>query len=231
MERQINIRSGRATAQHAEGALLTRGLLGCGVIAGSLFIIVALVQAFTRPGFDIRRHPLSLLSLGDLGWIQVTDFIASGVLVLAFAIGARRVLYPGRAGTWGPLLIGAFGLGLIIAGIFHPDPALGFPPGSPAGTPTTLSWHNWLHTVGFAVSFLSVTAACFVFARRFSALSQRPWTVYCAATGALTPVLIVLGMAVLSAAGPAFAVAGALASFWVAAMAAKLAADQASGSL
>jgi hypothetical membrane protein len=231
VERQVSFRSVRATAQQAEGALLTRRLLGCGVVAGSLFITVALVQAFTRPGFDIRRHPLSLLSLGDLGWIQVADFIASGALVLAFAIGARRVLYPGRAGTWGPLLIGAFGLGLIIAGIFHPDPALGFPPGSPAGTPTTLSWHNWLHTVGFATSFISVTAACFVFARRFSALRQRAWTVYCAATGVLTPSLIVLGMAMLSAAGPAFAVAGALASFWIAAMAAKLAASHRSGIL
>ena len=30
---------------------LTRALLACGVVAGPLFMVAALVQAFTRPGF------------------------------------------------------------------------------------------------------------------------------------------------------------------------------------
>ena len=60
-----------------------------------------LVQAFTREGFDLRRHPLSLLSLGELGWIQIGNFVVAGLLVVAFAVGLRRVLHPGRGGTWG----------------------------------------------------------------------------------------------------------------------------------
>lgn len=56
----------------------TRALLACGVVAGPLFIVVALIQAFTRSGFDPVRHPLSLLSLGDLGWIQITNFVVGG---------------------------------------------------------------------------------------------------------------------------------------------------------
>ena len=95
---------------------LTRALLACGVLAGSLFMTVTLVQAFTRPGFDVLRDPISLLSLGNLGWVQITDFVGSGVLFVALAIGVWRVLHPGPAGTWGPLLLAGFGLGLVIAG-------------------------------------------------------------------------------------------------------------------
>ena len=39
----------------------TKALLICGLIAGPLYIVVGLVQAFTRPGFNIIRHDLSLL--------------------------------------------------------------------------------------------------------------------------------------------------------------------------
>jgi Protein of unknown function (DUF998) len=84
-------------------------LLACGAVAGPLYVGVALLQVLTRDGFDLRRHPLSLLSLGDLGWVQIANFVVSGLLAIAFAVGSRRVLHPGRAGTWGPLLLGLYG--------------------------------------------------------------------------------------------------------------------------
>jgi len=73
----------------------------------------ALLQAFTREGFDFRRHPISLLSNGDLGWVQITSFVVNGLLIVASAVGIRRALHPGRGGTWGPLLIGIVGAGTI----------------------------------------------------------------------------------------------------------------------
>jgi hypothetical membrane protein len=193
----------------------TRQLLASGVIAGTLFIVVALVQAFTRPGFDITRHAISMLSLGDLGWIQITDFELGGAMFIAAAIGARRVLYPGRAGTWGPVLLGGFGLGLIIAGIFRPDPGLGFPPAS-------MSWHSMLHQVGFFVAFVSVTAACFVLARRFASAGERAWTAASIAVGVGSPLLVVLGLARLVSPGVAFAIATGCVCWWFAAIAGKL---------
>jgi hypothetical protein len=51
----------------AAGTSAIKALLTGGVVAGPLFIMVGLLQAFTREGFDLRRHPLSLLSNGDLG--------------------------------------------------------------------------------------------------------------------------------------------------------------------
>jgi hypothetical membrane protein len=154
----------------------------CGVVVGPLFLAVWLIQALTREGFDLTYHPLSLLSLGDLGWIQITNFVVSGLLYVAFAAGLRRVLYHGRSGTWGPLLVALNGIGLIMAGIFTTDPGAGFPPGAPAGAPAQISWHGILHEVGFMVASLSWIAACFVFARRFAALKQRGWVAACIAT-------------------------------------------------
>ncbi len=57
---------------------LTRILLLCGAIAGPLFILTVLIQDYTRPGFDPRLDPLSLLSLGDWGWVQIVNFVLAG---------------------------------------------------------------------------------------------------------------------------------------------------------
>jgi hypothetical protein len=46
---------------------LTRMLLLCGAIAGPLFLLILLIQDYTRPGFDPRFDILSLFSLGDWG--------------------------------------------------------------------------------------------------------------------------------------------------------------------
>jgi hypothetical protein len=156
--------------------------LACGILAGPLFVAVWLIQAFTRDGYDPSYHPLSLLSLGNLGWIQIANFVVTGTLFVVCAVGMRRVLRPGRGGRWGPRLVGALGVGLIVAGVFVTDAGAGFPPGAPAGAPERISWHGIGHEVGFLVASLSWTAACFVFARRFAGLKRWGWVAACVAT-------------------------------------------------
>lgn len=163
---------------------LTNLLLLCGLIAGPFYIVVGLIQAFTRPGFDILRHDLSLLAIGDLGWIQITNLVASGLLVIAFALGMRRVLRGGRGGIWGPLLVGVYGLGLIGAGFFTADPAFGFPPGTPADA-HAISWHGLLHFITAGIGFLALIAACMVMARRFVSQSLKGWATYSVVSGIL----------------------------------------------
>jgi len=169
-------------------ATRTRALLACGAIAGPLFIGVALAQSLTRPGFDLGQH-ISLLSLGDLGWIQITNFVAAGALFVACAVGMRRVLHPGRAGTWGPILTGAFGVSLIAGGVFVADPGLGFPPGTPPGIPDEFSWHGVVHSVAPVTGFLALTLACLVFARRSVARQQRGWAAVCVTIGVVVQAL------------------------------------------
>jgi hypothetical protein len=81
-------------------------------------------------GLDITRHALSLLTNGDFGWLQIANFIVTGLLITAGAVGMRRALNSGRGQTW--VLVGIFGLSFVGAGIFIPDPALGFTVGTPA---------------------------------------------------------------------------------------------------
>lgn len=169
-------------------------MLICGFLAGPLFVTVLILQLVNRAGFDPGRHPISVLSLGEHGWIQIGNFVLTGALSIAFAIGVRRLLRHRPAGRWGPVLIGTYGLGLIIAGIFLGDPGLGFPPGAPdaMGDP---SWHGLVHNVGPPLAFVALMAVCFVFARRFLVLGARGWAVYCGLTGAVALALSVPGPA------------------------------------
>src|SRR5829696_5118656 len=161
--------------------IMKRNLLGCGLVAGPLFIAASLTQAYTRKGFDLARHPISLLSLGAPGWVQITNFVVCGTLYMLGAVGLRQSLRQSRGGTWGPLLIGVTGVGLIIAGVFTADPGAGFPPGAPSGAPT-MSWHGLLHELGFLLTFLGAIGACAVFARRYAAIGRRGWMVVALAT-------------------------------------------------
>jgi Protein of unknown function (DUF998) len=180
LDQPITSSRGEPRTGEGTGDGTSRALLAAGVIAGPLFVAVAAVQAIARDGFDLRRHPLSLLSLGDLGWIQIANFIVAGLLSVVFAVEMRRVLHPGRAGTWGPLLVGIFGLGLVIGGAFVSDPDLGFPPGVPPAT--NPSWHGIVHDIGPGVAFDALLLACLVLMRRFLGLRRRAWAAYCAAT-------------------------------------------------
>jgi hypothetical protein len=174
---------GTTTGTTTTSTTTTRRLLACGAVAGPLYLVVGLTHAFTRDGFDLKRHPMSMLSLGDLGWIQIANFVVAGLLFVASAVGMKRALRTGPGRTWGPLLIGGFGIGLISGGVFVADPALGFPAGAPPGTPAELSWHGALHGVAAGVGLLSLLAACVVFTRRFAARGERGWAVYSAVTG------------------------------------------------
>lgn len=89
---------GQGLRQTGRTLVVTRALLAAGVIAGPLYIAVGLVQMLIRPGFDIRRHELSLMSNGDLGWIQIGNFVVTGLLSIACALGVRRVLRGSRGG-------------------------------------------------------------------------------------------------------------------------------------
>lgn len=143
-------------------------LLGAGVIAGPLYLIVGVAQGLLRDGFDFGRHPLSVLANGPGGWIQTVNFAITGLLVIAAAIGIWRALGRGsRTMTW---LLGAYGVAMIAAAIFPADPVDGFPPGTPEGFPTSISSIGLLHFVSGALAFgflgLSGLAAAWTFWRR-----------------------------------------------------------------
>jgi hypothetical membrane protein len=67
-----------------------------------VFVAAVAVQALTRTGFSLTRDAASLLDLGSLGWVQVTTFIVTGLLIIAAAAGIRRGMPDGRGRRWIP---------------------------------------------------------------------------------------------------------------------------------
>ncbi|HLN76647.1 MAG TPA: DUF998 domain-containing protein [Nocardioidaceae bacterium] len=170
----------------SEGTSHTDLLIACGAVGGPLFATLAAAQALTRDGFDLAHQPLSLLSLGPLGWVQVASFVTTGILILAFAVGMRQVLTGGTGRTWAPLLMAISGAGLVAGGLFLPDPALGYPPGTPDAIPSDFSWHGSLHAAAPPLAFAALVACCLVFARRFLVDRRRGWAAYSGATAVAT---------------------------------------------
>ena len=150
----------------------TRILLIGGIVAAPLFVAVWALQAFTREGFRPTYHPLSLLSLGEGGWVQIANFVVTGLLLIGAGIRLRRV----TGSTWNALLVAIMGAGLVIAGVFPTDAGAGFPAGAPEGAPV-ISWHGAVHEVGFVLTQLAFVVVAILWAVRFGRAGERGWMI------------------------------------------------------
>ena len=169
---------------------VTKSLLGYGVIAGPIYVVVAAAQALTRDGYDPTRHAVSQLANGGLGWIQIANFLITGAMTIAAAVGVRRALGPGRRSAWASTLLGAYGVGLVGAGVFRADPSDGFPPGTPPGM-GEVTWHGLAHFAIAGLAFACLVGACFVVGGWFAGRGEAAWAWFSRATGAVFAVSFV----------------------------------------
>jgi hypothetical protein len=199
----------------------TRTLLTAGAVGAPLWALVSLAQAATRDGFDLTRHPLSMLSNGDLGWLQIANFLLAGLLTIAGALGLRRA----GVGVWVPRLLAVNGLGMIAAGVLVIDPGDGFPAGTPYGAPAGMSGQGAGHLAAGAVAFAALIAACYVLGRRFGRAGERGAAVASYLTG--TALLLGNGWAMTGGryGSLTLAVGAISAMVWVALVAARYAAS------
>jgi hypothetical protein len=152
---------------------LTSKLLTAGVLAGPLFITLSLLQAFTRDGFDWIKHPPSLLSVADFGFIQIANFVITGTLLIAYGIGLKRTLTAGVGRKWLSPSFALVGIAFILGGVFVADPAFGFPPGTPPGLPKQMSWHSIIHGFAPPIGSFAISAAFLILARRLRQQGRR----------------------------------------------------------
>lgn len=199
-----------------------RLMLNAGVAAALLFFIVPTVLIYTRAGFDIERHAISMLSLGEGGWMMKAVFIVSGLLVLVCAYGIHAELARGQGGIVAPLLIAAYGVGLVLAGIFDAPEGSGFPPGVAMDQQPVMTIGPILHSLAFMIAFSGLILACFVLAFHFWQTEQLLWAVVSVAAGLAMPSLIGLGMSMAVAPGIAFYWAAMLGWLWLAAVSTSL---------
>ncbi|MGW5649681.1 DUF998 domain-containing protein [Saccharopolyspora sp. NPDC003752] len=171
-----------------------RALLGCGAVGAVLFVVLFLVEGAFRAGYSPLRHPVSSLSIGESGWVQAVNFIVTGLLVLAFAVGLRPALRRLGGGRWAPVLIGLVGVGLIGAGFFAADPISGYPPGTPPVT-VVRTTHGVLHDLFSTPVFTALPAACCVVGYRLARTGHRAWAAYSIGTA----VVFLIGFALAGA--------------------------------
>ena len=148
------------------GAAVTRSLLGYGVIVGPLYLAAGVIQGFVRDGFSFKRHPLSVLSNGPGGWVQTMNFALCGAMVIAAAIGIARVRgLKLRKASW---FLAVFGFSMILASIFRADAMDGFPVGTPAGPPPSISTMGLMHFAVGALGFICIGVSCLITWRAMS---------------------------------------------------------------
>jgi hypothetical protein len=135
----------------------TRALLLAGVVVGPFYLAVGLIQAFWREGFDLARHSLSMLANGPGGWVQTANFVLTGLMVLAAAVGFWRAPAPSlRAAA---VFLALYGLSMLGAAVFRADPMDGFPPGTPLRMPTSISRSGIAHFAFGALAFVGLAVS------------------------------------------------------------------------
>jgi hypothetical protein len=155
----------------------TKLLLICGPAGSILFTVMFLIQGAIREDYTALRFPISSLSIGNAGWIQISNFIISGTLIFLFAFGLRQSTLLLKGSLWTSRLIGAVGLGLIGAGIFSSDPVFGYPITSPLAI-AQFTVHGHLHDFFSIFVFICLPIACFKFHNRFKESNEKGWARY-----------------------------------------------------
>ena len=156
---------------------MTDLLLIIGVITAVVFLVVLFIEGALRTDYNPSYHTGSELTLGERGWVQIANFSQMGVGMFAFALGVNRALDD----AVGAILVAAFALGLIVAGIFRPDPLRNYPPHAVG----EVTWRGQLHNASGPLMFLALFAACLILAGSL----ESPWRIYTVVTAVVGLVL------------------------------------------
>jgi hypothetical protein len=169
----------------------TRLLLMCGLTGSVLFVVLFLIEGFFRKDYNFIIYPISSLSIGRSGWIQVGSFILSGLLICVFAWGLGIIFRQAKDSIGLAMLFGGVGIGLIGSGIFSTDPLFGYPATAPYSL-TQYTIHGHLHNFFSVIVFICLPTACFKFRKRFKNRSEDGWALYSMISGISMIVFFIL---------------------------------------
>ena len=162
------------------------GMAGPVIFVSVLVVLTAVQYDFMvgigwRPLGDPAGAWPSGLALGPYGWVQILNFVISGLLLAIFAVGFHFGVTGGRGSRVGPILLFVAGIAMALMG-FETDPIR-------RTTPRTL--HGWIHDLAFVLFALALLSALFFLWQR---LRKDPlWrnhARYTLATGILAALLL-----------------------------------------
>jgi hypothetical membrane protein len=163
--------------------LSSPAFLWAGVVAPLLFTLIYLVDGATRAGYDPLRHQVSLLSLGDRGWLQTLSFLVTGGLLVVFGIALRAWLRSGPGARAVPGGVAVAGIGLVLAGLFPTQPLFGYPPGTPDGMSAAVEPASYIHVGAAFLAFFGLAAAALAMAVRLWRADSKAWAIASAMAG------------------------------------------------
>ncbi len=138
-----------------------------GLVGPAAFTAAWLVAQRRQDEYAAAHEHISGLAAPDADdpHVMTAGFLALGVCTAAFASELDRRLGGSRRSGWGPALIGASGLAMVVAGSFRRDhrsnvPAAGEPPGQ--------SWVNDVHDAASVLGGAAGAVGLLALARRFA---------------------------------------------------------------
>jgi hypothetical protein len=159
------------------------------VLFGVVLVVLTVVQYDFMIGIGWRplQDPAgawpSGLALGPYGWVQVLNFVVSGLLLMLLALGLHCAATSGHGSRVGPALLFVAGAVMALMG-FNTDPI------SREG-PRTL--HGLVHDLAFALFVLALLSSFFFLWRRLRGeASWRGHARYTLATAVVAALLISL---------------------------------------
>lgn len=142
----------------------SRRLALAGIVGPIAWWLLVIVNGAITPEYSHLSDYIS--TLGAVGaphaFVQVINFAVLGGAILALMLGIHYWFGDGRRPRFGTLLLGMFGFGVILAGVFPEDPA----------APESLS--NVLHNIVSIIAFVAGIGGIGLVSRRIGADSRWP---------------------------------------------------------
>jgi hypothetical protein len=136
-----------------------------GILAPAIFVGVFSIEGALRNGYDPLKMYISALSLGNRGWIQISNFLIFGFLLFIFTLGLSKEFQTGKASRGGIITLYVISALFFISGPFVMDPTE-----TPADQ---MSVHGLIHGLSGGIVFTIMPITIFIFLRRF--VSDANW--------------------------------------------------------
>jgi hypothetical protein len=190
--RQFTI-GARSVCYQVGGSSRARGDHRCGVLR------CCHSRHAPSPSRHIVRYgnTMSLYSVGPYGSISIAAFVVLGLGALALSLGFRHAVTPSRALRVGYVLVGLFGLGFCLAGIFRLAPNTASIEQVIKGANPTIA--GAIHGLGGFGGIFCLIVGMIVLSRAFE--RDERWRSFCVPSlvlGLITLVLFAIGLFVLN---------------------------------